>query len=49
MEEFEDDIIARRNSFERKFDNVMYRRSFKEKDIAYTVAGEFSAKLLVEV
>ena len=48
-DEFENDIIARKISTERKFDNDMQRRSFLEKDMAYTVAGRFSSKLLVEV
>ena len=48
-EEYEDDIVARRISIERKFDNDMQRRSFLERDMAYTVAGRYCAKLLVEV
>ena len=48
-EEYEDDIVARRMSTERKFGNDMKQRSFLERDMQYTAAGKFSAKLLIEV
>ena len=48
-EEYLDDIVARRMSTERKFDNDMHRKSFLLRDMQYTVAGKFSAKLLIEV
>ena len=36
-------------STERKFDNDMHKKSFLMRDMQYTVAGKFSAKLLIEV
>ena len=36
-------------STERKFDNDTHRKSFLMRDMQYTAAGKFSAKLLIEV